>query len=118
MGRKAPDLNALKKEIAEIDRLEDEELNYLREILFCYLRVSTKGQEEDGHSIENQRAIGKRLARKLDMTYYELNEGAKSSSRGERPVFEELKNLIMRGQLKHLWYYSPVVTQELRLKTC
>lgn len=106
MGRKAPDLNALKKEIAEIDRLEDEELNYLREILFCYLRVSTKGQEEDGHSIENQRAIGKRLARKLDMTYYELNEGAKSSSRGERPVFEELKNLIMRGQLKHLWYYS------------
>ena len=106
MGRKAPDLNALKKEIAEIDRLEDEELNYLREILFCYLRVSTKGQEEDGHSIENQRAIGKRLARKLDMTYYELNEGAKSSSRGERPVFEELKSAIMRGEVKHLWYYS------------
>ena len=108
MGRKAPatDYHALQREIKEIDRLEDEELNYLREILFCYLRVSTKGQVEDGHSIQNQRAIGKRLARKLDMTYYELNEGAKSSSRGERPVFEELKNLIMRGQLKHLWYYS------------
>ena len=108
MGRKAPatDYHALQREIKEIDRLEDEELNYLREILFCYLRVSTKGQVEDGHSIQNQRAIGKRLARKLDMTYYELNEGGKSSSRGERPVFEELKSAIMRGEVKHLWYYS------------
>jgi len=108
MGRKAPatDFHALQREIKEIERLEDEELNYLRPILFCYLRVSTKGQVEDGHSIQNQRAIGKRLARKLDMTYYELNEGGKSSSTGERPVFEEMKNAIMRGQLHHLWYYS------------
>ena len=94
------------KALDDIKASHDDDLDYLREVLFCYLRVSTKGQVEDGHSIENQRAIGKRLADKLDMTYFELNEGGKSSSRGERPVFEELKSLIRTNQLKHLWYYS------------
>tara|TARA_B100000795_G_scaffold215413_1_gene169213 strand:- start:80 stop:1789 length:1710 start_codon:yes stop_codon:yes gene_type:complete len=73
--------------------------------LHCYLRVSSEGQLE-GHSIENQRSNGKRIANKLGFTYVELNEGAKSSSRGIRPVFEELKNGIRDGEIKNIWYYS------------
>ena len=52
MGKKAPatDFHALQREIKEIERLEDEELNYLRPVLFCYLRVSTKGQVEETYN--------------------------------------------------------------------
>ena len=43
-----------------------------KEKLFCYLRVSTKSQEEEGSSIENQRHIGQTLCEKLGMEYVEL----------------------------------------------
>ena len=39
--------------------------------LYCYLRVSTKSQEEEGNSIENQRHIGKKISKKLGMNYVE-----------------------------------------------
>ena len=43
--------------------------------LYCYLRVSTQQQLEEGHSIENQRFLGKKVSKNLGMTYVELNEG-------------------------------------------
>ena len=58
--------------------------------LYCYLRVSTQSQVDEGHSIENQRHLGKKISKKLNMTYVEMNEGGKSSM-AVRPVFEELK---------------------------
>ena len=63
----------------------------MKEELYCYLRVSTQQQVDEGHSIENQRFLGKRLSKKLNMKYVEMNEGGLSSMSKTRPKFEELK---------------------------
>ena len=47
----------------------------IKKELYCYLRVSSKVQEEEGHSIDNQRFLGKRISKKLGMKYVEMNEG-------------------------------------------
>ena len=73
--------------------------------LYCYLRVSTQSQVDEGHSIENQRHLGKKISKKLNMTYVEMNEGGKSSM-SVRPVFEELKEGIRIGRIKNIWYFS------------
>ena len=74
--------------------------------LYCYLRVSTQQQLEEGHSIENQRFLGKKVSKNLGMTYVELNEGGQSSGAATRPQFEELKEGIRIGRIKHIWYFS------------
>ena len=43
--------------------------------LYCYLRVSSKQQLEEGSSIDNQRFLGKRVSKKLGMKYVEMNRG-------------------------------------------
>ena len=58
--------------------------------LYCYLRVSTKSQEEEGNSIENQRHIGKKVSKKLGMKYIEMNEGGLSSMSKSRIKLEEI----------------------------
>ena len=68
----------------------------MKEELYCYLRVSSKVQLDEGHSIENQRFLGKRLSKKLNMKYVEMNEGGLSSMSETRPKFEELKMGIRR----------------------
>ena len=35
--------------------------------LYCYLRVSTQGQVDDGNSIENQRHLGQKVSKTLDL---------------------------------------------------
>ena len=70
-----------------------------KEKLYCYLRVSTKGQVEDGSSIENQRFHGKRVSKKLGMEYVEMNEGGLSSMKDNRPKFEELKRGIREKKI-------------------
>jgi len=76
------------------------------ESLFCYLRVSTQGQVDEGHSIENQRHLGQKVADKLGLKYVEMNEGGLSSVSSVRPVYEELKEGIRIGRIKNIWYYS------------
>ena len=70
-----------------------------KEKLYCYLRVSTKGQVEDGSSIDNQRFHGKRVSKKLGMEYVEMNEGGLSSVSKNRPKFEEIKEGILEGKI-------------------
>jgi len=77
-----------------------------KEDLFCYLRVSSKVQEEEGHSIENQRFLGKRVSKKLDMNYVEMNEGHYSTTKDTRPKLEELKTGMRLGRVKHIWYLN------------
>lgn len=77
-----------------------------QEELFCYLRVSTKVQEEEGNSIENQRYLGQRVSKKLKMKYVEMNEGGLSSMKENRPKFEEIKEGIRIGRIKNVWYFS------------
>ena len=52
----------------------------MKEELYCYLRVSSKSQEEEGNSIENQRFLGQRVSKKLGMKYVEMNEGHYSTT--------------------------------------
>jgi len=98
----------MQKHIDAIVKSHKDELDYLdaNTSLYCYLRVSTQGQVDEGHSIENQRHLGQKTATKLGLTYVEMNEGGKSSSTGARPVFEKLKHGIRNGEIKHIWYYS------------
>jgi DNA invertase Pin-like site-specific DNA recombinase len=78
----------------------------IKKELYCYLRVSTKTQEDEGHSIDNQRFLGKRVSKKLGMKYVEMNEGHYSTTSKSRPKLEEIKQGIRIGKIKHLWYYS------------
>jgi len=79
--------------------------NKKKEKLFCYLRVSSQSQVEDGSSIDNQRFLGKRVCKNLGMEYVEMNEGGTSSTTF-RPVLEELKTGISIGRVKNVWYFS------------
>ena len=78
----------------------------MKEKLYCYLRVSTKVQEEEGNSIENQRHIGQKISKNLNMEYVEMNEGGLSSMSKSRPKLEELKEGMKIGRVKNIWYYS------------
>ena len=73
--------------------------------LYCYLRVSTQGQVEQGHSIDNQRATGKRIAKQLGLTYKEMNEGGLSSMALVRPVLEKVLKGIATGEIQNIWYF-------------
>ena len=87
-----------------------------KNVLYCYLRVSTQEQLKEGNSIEQQRDCAKGVAKLLDMDYFEMNDGGITSMttaiRGDkivpltRPKFEEIKLGIESGEIKHLWYYS------------
>ena len=74
--------------------------------LYCYLRVSTQTQVDEGHSIENQRFLGKRVSKRLGLKYVELNEGGMSSTNPNRPQFQKIKHLIDEGKCKNLWYLN------------
>jgi site-specific DNA recombinase len=72
--------------------------------LYCYLRVSTQSQIDDGSSLDNQKATGKRVAKRMGLKYVEMNEGACSSKATVfRPVYEDMKKRIMDGEIKHIW---------------
>ena len=43
----------------------------MKEKLYCYLRVSSKKQKEEGNSIEQQRHLGQKISKNLDMEYVE-----------------------------------------------
>ena len=85
-----------------------------KEELYCYLRVSSRVQKEEGHSIENQRFLGKRLSKELGMKYVELNEGDQTTMirseeqllKSPRPKIEELKQGIRIGRIKNVWYLN------------
>jgi site-specific DNA recombinase len=77
-----------------------------KEDLYCYLRVSSKVQEEEGNSIDNQRFLGQRVSKKLGLNYVEMNEGHYSTTSKSRPKLEEIKQGIRIGKIKNVWYYS------------
>ena len=74
--------------------------------LYCYLRVSSQEQVDEGHSIERQRSVGKQLSDRMGFEYVELNEGGTSSMRKDRPELGYLLQLIREGECKHLWYLN------------
>ncbi|MDC0198845.1 recombinase family protein [Pseudomonadota bacterium] len=72
--------------------------------LDCYVRVSTKEQADDGDSLDNQIAIGKKVAKKLGLQFRLRNEGAKSSTTVTyRDELEALKQDIKDGKANNIW---------------
>ncbi len=86
-----------------------------KENLYCYIRVSSDGQRDDGGSLEVQREWGQKVSKQKGMKYVELYEGSSSTMiRSEeqffespRPIYSKLKDMIRSGEVKHLWVWSP-----------
>ena len=79
------------------------------ENLHIYLRVSTDSQIEDGFGIQNQKDLGIRISKKLEMKPIIHNEGSKSSNSDlieERPILNELMFKINNGEVKNLWVFN------------
>ena len=77
--------------------------------LFCYLRVSSKKQVDDGNSIDNQFHTGLKISESMGMTLCVLNEGGTSSSdrkSDSKDKFFLVQRLISDKVMKHLWYFS------------
>lgn len=77
-----------------------------QEYLDCYIRVSTSEQEKEGHSLDSQELIGRKVAEKLGLKFRLRNEGARSSTIGERQVLSELKSDIQEGLVKNIWCFD------------
>ena len=71
--------------------------------LDIYYRVSTQEQKENGNSLEVQKDLGIKVAKKLSLEPRFHNEGARSSTIQFRPILEELKYDIRSGLVKNLW---------------
>ena len=74
--------------------------------LFCYVRVSSRSQKDDGNSIDRQVALGKRVAKLKGLEYVEMLEGKEGvgSSKRYRPVFQDILSRIEGGEIRHIWY--------------
>lgn len=75
----------------------------MKEDLYCYRRVSTTKQRKEGTSLEQQKVIGQKVSKKLNMNFVDVNEGSRSSTRDYRDKLEELKDDIKRGKVKNVW---------------
>ena len=110
----------MEKLIDKMVDLQKDELDYSdpNTSLYCYLRVSTQTQVDEGNSIENQKQMGRNIAKKLKLKYVEMNESGQSSTSkttgkldeikidSNRKVFTDIKYRIASGEIKHLWYFS------------
>jgi len=110
----------MEKLIDKMVQLQEDELDYSdpHNSLYCYLRVSTQTQVDEGSSIENQRYMAQNVAKKLKLKYVEMNESGQSSTSiqkgkldeikidSNRIVFKDIKHRIANGEIKHLWYFS------------
>ena len=73
--------------------------------LHIYTRVSTRAQEIDGTSLDTQKALGEKVAKRLKLKPVLMNEGGKSSNHEEidkRPVLQKLLLGIEEGTVRHL----------------
>jgi len=73
-------------------------------------RVSSKPQETDGGGLDIQRKMGIEISKKLELKYFEFNEGVQSSFNvevNERPVLVELLNEIQKPNgIRKVWVFN------------
>lgn len=77
--------------------------------LHIYRRVSTDVQGEEGFGLELQLEAGKWVASQLGFKFKLWDEGAKSSTKNDldnRPVLQELLELVGNGDVEHLYAYD------------
>ena len=80
-----------------------------KDTLHIYTRVSTTAQAEDGTSLKSQADAGRTYAKKRGFKAKVWNEGGQSSSKDDlvnRPVLNELLELITKGEVKHLYVWN------------
>ena len=80
-----------------------------KQIMHCYLRVSSSVQETKGTSLKTQKDAAIAIAKRLDMDFQIHNEGGKSSSKDDlnnRPVMLELLRLMDAGVVKNLYVWN------------
>lgn len=80
-----------------------------RDKLHIYTRVSTDSQEENGTSLDTQKALGIKAAKALKLDFKVWNEGGASSRYEDfdnRPVLLQLLREIEAGDVRHLWVYN------------
>ena len=76
-----------------------------KEILHCYQRISTRGQE-DNFSIEDQKTLGEEYAARLGFEIQHWTEGVASASDDDlanRPELFELLDEVSKGLVKHIY---------------
>lgn len=73
-------------------------------------RVSSKPQETDGGSLDVQKDMGRRISKKLGVSFIEFNEGTQSSYNIEvnlRPKLVELLNEIQKKNgIRKVWVFN------------
>lgn len=80
-----------------------------KEILHIYCRVSTKGQEIEGTSLEEQKRRGIQISKELGMGYKIYNEKGKSSNYEDfygRPKIHDIMIGMDEGRIKHLYGWN------------
>ena len=77
----------------------------VNQYLDCYIRVSGRSQDTDGHSLDTQRDIGKKVSKRLNLKPRFHDEGVKSSTQKgvDRDQLENIKTGIERGEIKNVW---------------
>lgn len=81
----------------------------MNETLHIYTRVSTAVQEEQGTSLENQKALGIKKSEELGLLHKVWDEGGQSSFHddlGNRPALVELLTEIENNNVQHLFVYN------------
>ena len=73
----------------------------IKKELYCYLRVSTKTQEDEGHSIDNQRFLGKRVSKKKHFTAKKDKRLQKHGYFTQKGKFGFVKKSPLKSKKKH-----------------
>lgn len=80
-----------------------------KNILYCYIRVSSDEQKLKDYSPALQKSLGIKKAKELNFDYEILEEGAASASKTDfenRPVFARLIQLVKDGIARHIFVFD------------
>ena len=81
-----------------------------QDLAVAYLRVSTKEQEDEGYSLENQELSATEYAQKQNLKIVKTWKCSESGwIKKERKYFEEMISYVLnkRNNIKHIIFYSP-----------
>ena len=81
----------------------------MKDYLHIYTRVSSRVQDEDGTSLDDQERVGKKLAKELGLRPKVWKEGSASAGKDDlthRPVLLDLLQEIEKGRVRQLYAWN------------
>ena len=81
----------------------------MTDTLHIYTRVSTRVQDEEGTSLDDQERVGRELAKELGLRPKMWKEGSASAGTEDltgRPVLSDLLQEIQKGKVKYLYTWN------------